>query len=54
VTALDELLRDRVARDEPVCLFAYDLDGLRRHVTGVVAALPPRCRMYYADRKSVV
>ena len=48
MTTLDALLRDRAARDEPVCLFAYDLDGLRRHVTEVVAALPPRCRMYYA------
>lgn len=48
MTGLDELLRDRTARDEPVCLFAHDLAGLRRHVTRVVTSLPPRCRMYYA------
>ena len=48
MTTLDALLRDRAARDEPVCLFVHDLDGLRRHVSEVVAALPPRCRMYYA------
>ncbi|MEJ2887709.1 type III PLP-dependent enzyme [Actinomycetospora aeridis] len=46
--ALDALLRDRAARDEPVCLFAYDLAGLRRHVSDVVASLPAPCRMYYA------
>lgn len=47
----DELLdvvRDRVAGPEPVCLFAYDLAGLRRHVERTVAALPSRCAMYYA------
>jgi 2-[(L-alanin-3-ylcarbamoyl)methyl]-2-hydroxybutanedioate decarboxylase len=48
VTALDALLDDRAGGDEPVCLFAYDLEGLRRHVTHVVATLPGRCRMYYA------
>ena len=48
MTALDALLHDRAARDEPVCLFAYDLGALRRHVTRVVETLPEPCRMYYA------
>ncbi|HEY2223139.1 type III PLP-dependent enzyme [Actinomycetospora sp.] len=42
------VVRDRVAGPEPVCLFAYDLAGLRRHVERTVAALPARCAMYYA------
>lgn len=33
---------------EPVCRYVYDLDGLSAHVRDVVAALPPRCRMFYA------
>jgi 2-[(L-alanin-3-ylcarbamoyl)methyl]-2-hydroxybutanedioate decarboxylase len=45
---LAEVLRDRVTGPEPVCLFAYVLAGLRRHVERVVAALPSRCAMYYA------
>lgn len=47
-TELVELVRERSARGVPVCLFAYDLDDLRRHVREVVASLPDRCRMYYA------
>ena len=42
------VVRDRASRPEPVCLFAYDLVGLRRHVERTVAALPSRCSMYYA------
>ena len=38
----------RVQRHDPVCLYAYDLGALREHVTAVVAALPERCRMFYA------
>ncbi|MDF2977959.1 MAG: diaminopimelate decarboxylase [Actinomycetospora sp.] len=33
---------------EPVCLFSYDLAQLQRHAGEVVAALPDRCRMFYA------
>lgn len=33
---------------EPVCRYVYDLDALRSHVADVVAALPARCRMFYA------
>lgn len=33
---------------EPLCRYVYDLDGLAAHVRDVVAALPPRCRMFYA------
>ncbi|PRX50356.1 diaminopimelate decarboxylase [Prauserella shujinwangii] len=33
---------------EPVCRYVYDLDGLAAHAAAVVAALPGRCRMYYA------
>ncbi|GAA2775572.1 type III PLP-dependent enzyme [Saccharopolyspora taberi] len=42
-----KLVLDR-AGDEPVCLFAYDLDALTEHVRRVVASLPERCRMFYA------
>ncbi|MEU6643167.1 type III PLP-dependent enzyme [Saccharomonospora sp. NPDC046836] len=33
---------------EPVCRYVYDLDALAGHVAKVVAALPERCRMFYA------
>ncbi|PXY31078.1 type III PLP-dependent enzyme [Prauserella muralis] len=33
---------------EPVCRYEYDLGALARHVREVVAALPARCRMFYA------
>lgn len=46
--AVGKLVTDRAAGEEPVCLYAYDLDALARHVERVVAALPPRCRMFYA------
>ncbi|MCD2195757.1 type III PLP-dependent enzyme [Actinomycetospora endophytica] len=42
------LVYERISGPEPVCLFAYDLVGLRRHVERTVAALPARCSMYYA------
>jgi diaminopimelate decarboxylase len=45
---VEEAVKQRVQRDEPVCLYAYDLAALREHVTAVVAALPERCRMFYA------
>jgi diaminopimelate decarboxylase len=32
----------------PVCLYAYDLAALRRHVAHVVGTLPGRFRMFYA------
>ncbi|NIJ10199.1 diaminopimelate decarboxylase [Saccharomonospora amisosensis] len=34
--------------NEPICRYRYDLDALARHASAVVAALPPRCRMFYA------
>ncbi|MQA62055.1 MAG: siderophore biosynthesis PLP-dependent protein [Actinophytocola sp.] len=43
-----KLVADRAGGDEPVCLYGYDLDALAGHVRGVVAALPARCRMFYA------
>jgi diaminopimelate decarboxylase len=46
--ALTKVIADRAGRDEPVCLYAYDLDGLTAHIEQVVAALPERCRMFYA------
>ncbi|GAA4787968.1 hypothetical protein GCM10023200_22860 [Actinomycetospora chlora] len=42
------VISQAVAGPEPVCLFSYDLDALRRHARDVVAALPDRCRMFYA------
>lgn len=46
--ALTKLIADRAGGDEPVCLYGYDLDALTDHVERVVAALPERCRMFYA------
>lgn len=45
---VEKLVRERAAHEEPVCLFAYDLEALTEHVTRVVDALPERCRMFYA------
>jgi diaminopimelate decarboxylase len=45
---LAALVSQRAAGGEPVCLYAYDLDMLTDHVGAVVAALPDRCRMFYA------
>jgi diaminopimelate decarboxylase len=42
------LVARRAAGGEPVCLYAYDLDQLTEHVRAAVAALPGRCRMFYA------
>ncbi|MFC7342842.1 type III PLP-dependent enzyme [Saccharopolyspora griseoalba] len=44
---IEKIVRDRVG-EEPVCLFAYDLDRLAEHVRAVVDSLPARCRMFYA------
>lgn len=46
--ALTKLILDRAGSGEPVCLYGYDLEALTAHVARVVAALPPRCRMFYA------
>jgi 2-[(L-alanin-3-ylcarbamoyl)methyl]-2-hydroxybutanedioate decarboxylase len=46
--ALTKIITDRAGWDEPVCLYGYDLDALAAHVERVVAALPARCRMFYA------
>jgi diaminopimelate decarboxylase len=35
---------------DPLCAYIYDLDSLRNHVQGVVAALPPQCEMFYATK----
>ncbi|HSK60278.1 MAG TPA: type III PLP-dependent enzyme, partial [Actinomycetospora sp.] len=43
-----EVIAAAVEAPEPVCLFSYDLRALREHVQTVVAALPERCRMFYA------
>jgi diaminopimelate decarboxylase len=45
---LAALIARRAAGGEPVCLYGYDLDLLTEHVRAVVAALPDRCRMFYA------
>ncbi|MCH7230781.1 type III PLP-dependent enzyme [Glycomyces sp. L485] len=46
--ALTKAISERAGRDEPVCLYGYDLDALSVYVEQVVAALPERCRMFYA------
>lgn len=43
-----EAARLQAASDDPLCAYLYDLPALRRHVEGVVAALPERCEMFYA------
>ncbi len=45
---LSALIWRRAAGSEPVCLYGYDLAMLTDHVGAVVAALPDRCRMFYA------
>ena len=45
---LGALIARRALDDEPVCLYAYDLRALADHVGEIVAALPDRCRMFYA------
>jgi diaminopimelate decarboxylase len=45
---LAALVCARADGSEPVCLYDYDLDALADHVVAVVAALPDRCRMFYA------
>jgi 2-[(L-alanin-3-ylcarbamoyl)methyl]-2-hydroxybutanedioate decarboxylase len=45
---LTTLIAGRAGGTEPVCLFGYDLDALSDHARRVVAALPRRCRMFYA------
>jgi diaminopimelate decarboxylase len=47
-----KLVLDRAHSEEPVCLYAYDLDALGEHVRSVVAALPDRFRMFYAMRSN--
>ncbi|SFP51025.1 diaminopimelate decarboxylase [Amycolatopsis arida] len=42
------LVAARCPRTEPVCAYVYDLAALAAHVSAVVAALPARCRMFYA------
>ena len=38
----------KAERREPLCAYVYDLAALRTHVMGVMAALPPRTRFFYA------
>jgi diaminopimelate decarboxylase len=45
---LGALIARRAGGSEPVCLYSYDLGLLADHVGAVVAALPDRCRMFYA------
>jgi diaminopimelate decarboxylase len=45
---LATLVCDRAEENRPVCLYAYDLDTVTKHVSRVVSALPDRCRMFYA------
>jgi len=45
---LSALIAQQATGSEPLCLYCYDLAMLSDHVTAVVAALPDRCRMFYA------
>jgi diaminopimelate decarboxylase len=45
---LSALISQQATGSEPVCLYCYDLTMLAEHVGAVVAALPDRCRMFYA------
>src|SRR2546423_948548 len=38
----------RAAGAGPVCAYVYDLDGLRAHAAGAVAALPDGSELFYA------
>jgi diaminopimelate decarboxylase len=42
------IARLRAAEDGPVCAYVSDLDGLRAHAAGAVAALPPGAELFYA------
>ncbi|MGH3656729.1 MAG: type III PLP-dependent enzyme [Micromonosporaceae bacterium] len=46
--ALLDLITDRAGRDDPACLYGYDLAGITSHARRVVDSLPERCRMFYA------
>ncbi len=35
---------------DPLCAYIYDLPALRRHVSGIVRALPANCDMFYATK----
>jgi 2-[(L-alanin-3-ylcarbamoyl)methyl]-2-hydroxybutanedioate decarboxylase len=45
---LSALISQQATGSEPLCLYYYDLTMLTDHVAAVVAALPDRCRMFYA------
>jgi 2-[(L-alanin-3-ylcarbamoyl)methyl]-2-hydroxybutanedioate decarboxylase len=45
---LSALIAQQATGSEPLCLYCYDLAMLTEHVAAVVAALPDRCRMFYA------
>lgn len=42
-------LREQLAHSrEPLCAYVYDLEALRRHITGVMASLPAGGELFYA------
>jgi len=43
-----QLVESLVRSDAPVCAYIHDLHGLTRHVSEIVAALPPRSEFFYA------
>jgi diaminopimelate decarboxylase len=42
------LAQERPRPQAPLCAYVYDQEGLRRHAEAVLAALPPRCDLFYA------
>jgi diaminopimelate decarboxylase len=38
----------RSRSDQPLCAYVYDLAGIRSHVAAMLAAMPPKTRLFYA------
>jgi diaminopimelate decarboxylase len=38
----------KMAQDNPICAYVYDLDKLREHLSRIFRSLPDSCQMFYA------
>ncbi|KAB0482775.1 type III PLP-dependent enzyme, partial [Pseudomonas vancouverensis] len=45
---VDKALVAQASHDDPIALFAYDLDALKQHAQTLVTALPKNVSLYYA------